>query len=509
MNHPVSWNRRVWPILALVAITVLALAGVILAGNQDNDGVSSTAAALGPGFVFQGQLADDGGAPLDGACDLRFGLYDEALDGSKLGEATRNGVTVVGGVFAVNLAFDPKLFSGDARWLQMEVRCPAGTGTFVSMPDRHELSAVPYALSLRPGARIQGSVPYGTSAEAGLKVYNSSTSSPIGLYGIVNAPAGPAIGVAGNNSSPDGFAVYGYSAPNGTGVRGQATTGAGVWGSSADWIGAYGYSANYVGVMGESPNSGGVFGNSTNGRGVSGESVNEHGVYGSSTNGAGVAGNSTAWIGVYGQSTNQVGVVGESSGHDGVRGVTTAANRVGVRGTAGASGSVGVWGESAVGTGVYGQSGAANGAALWGRNTAGGIALKAEGNVVQSLEMNGLPKAMLLVNGTDSPGNYTDSPIITRCFNGVSGSTTNGCGFTVSYIERGDDSISMIDFGFPVEGRYIVADFQHDGGIDDGKAFYIRKVSGQQVTLQNWYRECPPAPAFCGGGEMDYTIIVY
>ena len=31
MMQRVNWNRRVWPILALVAIAVLALAGVILA----------------------------------------------------------------------------------------------------------------------------------------------------------------------------------------------------------------------------------------------------------------------------------------------------------------------------------------------------------------------------------------------------------------------------------------------------------------------------------------------
>ena len=165
------------------------------------------------------------------------------------------------------------------------------------------------------------------------------------------------------------------------------------------------------------------------------------GVYGKAPNGAGVLGESTAWFGVYGKSTNQTGVVGESSSHDGVRGTTTAANRVGVRGVANATGgvgiwgesdastgvfgtsgrgvgvwgqaggantvgvkgvansagAVGVWGESAANTGVYGQSGAAGGAALWGKNTAGGIALKAEGNAVQSLNMNGLPKAMALI----------------------------------------------------------------------------------------------------------------
>lgn len=299
MKQQVSWNRRVWPIMALVAVTLLALAGVILASNQADDtpfptgvgGSSSTAAALGPGLAFQGQLADDvTGVPLDGICDLRFGLYDAATGGTKLGEVQRDNVEVVNGIFAVNLDFDPKHFSGEGRWVHMEVRCPAGAGEFKPARSRHELAAMPYALGLRPGARVIGPVASGPSVEAGIKVYNSSPTYPIGLYGIVTAATGPAIGVAGNNSSANGFAVYGYSSPAGTGVRGEATKGAGVWGSSVDWVGAYGYSAKAIGVMGESPNGGGVFGKSTQWRGVSGESVNEHGVFGQSTNGAGVAG---------------------------------------------------------------------------------------------------------------------------------------------------------------------------------------------------------------------------
>lgn len=309
MKQADSIYRRTWSILALVIVAALTLTGVILASNQDDGGllpaiqddVSSTAAALGPGFAFQGQLADDvTGEPLAGPCDLRFGLYDAAGGGSKLGEVQRDNVQVVNGIFAVNLDFDPRLFSGEGRWLNLETRCPAGAGGFKPAPDRHELAAVPYALGLRPGARVIGSVPSGPSVDAGLKVFNSSTSFPIGLYGIVNAPSGPAIGVAGNNSSPDGFAVYGYSSPQGTAVRGEATNDAGVWGSSIDWVGTYGYSAKAIGVMGESPNGGGVFGKSTKWRGVTGESIDEHGVFGSSTNGAGVAGISQNWVGVRG-----------------------------------------------------------------------------------------------------------------------------------------------------------------------------------------------------------------
>ena len=145
---------------------------------------------------------------------------------------------------------------------------------------------------------------------------NTSQDYPIGVYGITSAASGPAIGVAGNNTSPSGFAVYGYSSPKGTGVRGDAPQGAGVWGSSLDWIGTYGYSENSIGVMGESPNSSGVHGKSTNGRGVSGESVDEHGVFGSSTNGAGVAGISATYNGVRGvtaSSTNSA-VSAENTG---------------------------------------------------------------------------------------------------------------------------------------------------------------------------------------------------
>ncbi|HRJ44890.1 MAG TPA: hypothetical protein PL105_23540, partial [Caldilineaceae bacterium] len=104
--------------------------------------------------------------------------------------------------------------------------------------------------------------------------------------------------------------------------------------------------------------------------GVWGEGVNNTGVYGLSQGGTGVWGKSTSATGVYGESGSGTGVSGQSTG----------ANTIAVKGVANAAGSVGVWGQSAANTGVYGQSGAAGGAALWGNNTAGGVALKAEGN---------------------------------------------------------------------------------------------------------------------------------
>ena len=108
-------------------------------------------------------------------------------------------------------------------------------------------------------------------------------------------------------------------------------------------------------------------------------------------------GTATGSIGVWGEGVNNTGVYGSSQGGTGVWCQSANANTVAVRGIANAAGSVGVWGESVANTGVYGQSGVAGSAALWGKNTAGGIALKAEGNAVQNQNMNGLPKAMALV----------------------------------------------------------------------------------------------------------------
>lgn len=302
-------TRDYW--LAAGLLLLLFLAGVAVVrrtvaqeGPVNPAGLAAAAAAMGSSFDFQAQLGDENGDPLNGTCDLRFELYDAEAGGTKIGEAERPGTSVVGGTFAVKLDFGANAFQGDARWLRIGARCPAGAGDYEYAPGRHLLSAVPYALSLRPGARVIGSVASGPSVDAGIKVYNSSPNYPIGLYGIVTAPTGPAIGVAGNNSSPDGFAVYGYSSPQGTAVRGEATNDTGVWGSSVDWVGTYGYSARSIGVMGESPNGGGVFGKSTKWRGVTGESVDEHGVFGTSTNGAGVAGVSQNWAGVRGVSNS-------------------------------------------------------------------------------------------------------------------------------------------------------------------------------------------------------------
>lgn len=270
--------RFVAPVLAIVA--VLGLAGVILAGNQNDDtvfptvveDVSSTVVALGPGFAFQGQLADDDvtGEPLAGPCDLRFGLYDAATGGSKLGEVQRDNVKVVNGIFAVNLDFDPKLFSGEGRWLHLETRCPAGVGDFLPAPSRHERAAVPYALGLRPGARVIGSVPSGPSVDAGIKVFNSSTSfhRPLRHRQRADRPGHRRGGQQQFAGRPCRLWLLQPGRNGRCGARRSPEPGCGA-AASTGWA-PTATAPESIGVMGESPNGGGVFGKSTNWRGVTG-----------------------------------------------------------------------------------------------------------------------------------------------------------------------------------------------------------------------------------------------
>jgi hypothetical protein len=278
-------SKKTMLLLGVGLLALIALAGGLwtqqLQAQSGPSASESTTAALSTAFNYQGQVADDGGNPLTGACDMVFGLHDALAGGAKVGELTRLNQPVADGLFAVQLDFG-SAFKGDARWLEIAVRCPAGSGNYITLSPRQEVSAVPYALSVRPGARIEGAVPAGAGFEAGLRVTNTSPHSPIALFGITTATSGVATGVAGGNASPDGNAVSGYSSPAGTGVRGVAFNGVGVWGSSVDGSGIYGESVNQSGVRGRSQSSFGVVG----------DSISQ----------TGVVGRSQSWVGVYGQS---------------------------------------------------------------------------------------------------------------------------------------------------------------------------------------------------------------
>jgi hypothetical protein len=136
-----------WTLLgSILAMLLLALAvGLARAQEpQPPQGGVGIQAALGTAFTYQGQLKK-AGSPISGTCDFQFTLYDDASGGTALGTQTRTGVSVSNGYFTISdLDFGANAFRGDARWLQIAVRCTGDT-SYTTLP-RQPLTAAPYAL---------------------------------------------------------------------------------------------------------------------------------------------------------------------------------------------------------------------------------------------------------------------------------------------------------------------------------------------------------------------------
>jgi hypothetical protein len=122
-----------------------------LSGSEGGCGDSLAASPVTSGFNYQGRLTDSSGNPLNGTYDITFRLYDAASGGTALAEVLHS-VIVHNGLFATTITFDPTYFDGRALWLGIQV------GYDPEMTPRQALRAVPYALSLRPGAVIEGSL---------------------------------------------------------------------------------------------------------------------------------------------------------------------------------------------------------------------------------------------------------------------------------------------------------------------------------------------------------------
>ncbi|HRO91043.1 MAG TPA: hypothetical protein PLC06_11145, partial [Promineifilum sp.] len=392
-------NRKALFIVA-ASLTLLVLAAWVGAQEPVPPLPLDAQVSTGSSFTYQGQLKN-GGDVFDGSCDFQFRLYDAVSGGSQVGAIqTSTGIGVQEGFFSTNLDFGGEAFDGSARWLGISVRCPTGSGEYITLNPRQALSATPYALSLKPGALV---------------INNASNPDgdpmPTAITGRATASSGHTIAILGEAYSPDGSAVSGdnYSSNGGTGVWGWsgATTGpaAGVRGSanSPQGAGVWGYNSATAGegkgVLGDSnsPDGSGVFGyNDDGGDGVlgivDGPKANEGtGVVGlnlaTSGEGKGVLGGSN--------SPDGAGVFGyNDDGGDGVVGISDHGGS-GVHGASFASGDT--YGVSGVnyattgwGIGVYGLS-HSDGPAVLAENQANGMGLwtrSAHGNPIEALGNN-------------------------------------------------------------------------------------------------------------------------
>ena len=233
--------------VAGIGITLLLLAllvGLPLAARAQGPAPQGTAAALGTVFTYQGRLTKNNAA-VNGTCDFRFSLWDAASGGSQVGSTvTKSGVSVSNGLFSADLDFGNSAFTGDARYLQVEVKC-SGETSYTNL-GRVALNGTPYALGLRSGITVRGSennhvfgavntdssnsnaALYGetkSSTGAGVSGWNTASSGGYGVYGRSTANAGTSYGVYGKSESDLGSGVGGEGQ---TGVYGKAVGGTGV-----------------------------------------------------------------------------------------------------------------------------------------------------------------------------------------------------------------------------------------------------------------------------------------
>ncbi len=113
---------------------------------------------------------------------MAFRLYDDPSAGNLIGTPLTPTVMVTNGLFTQALNFGSNAFTGEARWLDVRVKCGADVN-FTTL-SRQPLSATPYALAL-PGLWTQ---PNNTSPNV-IGGYSGNTIDP-GTYGAVIAGGG-------------------------------------------------------------------------------------------------------------------------------------------------------------------------------------------------------------------------------------------------------------------------------------------------------------------------------
>jgi hypothetical protein len=100
--------------------------------------------------VFNGCL-EERGSPADGIYNFYFEIFDAEVDGESWGGLEVTHVEVENGIFTVILEFDPEVFNGEDRWLEIGVE-PEGGGEYLILDRRQQITPTPYALfAIRAG----------------------------------------------------------------------------------------------------------------------------------------------------------------------------------------------------------------------------------------------------------------------------------------------------------------------------------------------------------------------
>ncbi len=154
-------------------VTSLVILTAAMAGGDVSD----------QGISYQGRLVQNG-TPVTGTADVEFRLFDVESGGVALQVIPIFGLAPNKGLFSVALDFDPAWFDGSDLWLELAVRSPAGTGSYVTVSPRQAVRATAYSLfaANNSGWQVQddGTISY-LAGSVGIGLDNPG--APLHLHG--------------------------------------------------------------------------------------------------------------------------------------------------------------------------------------------------------------------------------------------------------------------------------------------------------------------------------------
>ncbi|MBI1176216.1 hypothetical protein GC207_02115 [bacterium] len=188
-------------------------------------GLAIAAQAQTSTFTYQGYLTKDGN-PFTGNAEFVPTLWDAGTNGNLVAGNSPSGATigVTNGLFILPLNFGDH-FPGADRWLQVEVRTPVGSGSYVTLAPRQQIQSTPYAIT---AANLSGNL---SATQLSGSIPSWQISGTIGSSMIENG----AVGASQVNNAQVQLRITG-SAPAGqfiTGVQADGTVTAAA--DTSDW----------------------------------------------------------------------------------------------------------------------------------------------------------------------------------------------------------------------------------------------------------------------------------
>jgi hypothetical protein len=471
--------------MKVIAINLITVFTVVLFS-------SVTASAQTTAFNFQGNL-NNGGTPANGNFEMQFKLFDALAAGAQIGGTLTNGsVAVINGSFAATLDFGAAAFNGGpARYLEIAVRPMGNPNPFTLLSPRKTINSTPYSIPAKNASQLGGfaACVYVTTTSVGNTFIKNDTVQQTANFNISgNGIVGGNLGIGTTPSASIKLDVNGDTVIRTSGSGGNiqfgtpsTETGMSIIGTKRADIRFDGLTLKLLAGLGTTAPANGIAINTAGNVGIGTFTPgNKLDVVGSTLFTTGGTGGSLLFHTPGGESgmsivgTNRADIRFDGTTLKLLAGTGTGSmastNGINVN----ASGNVGIGTTAPVAklhaetsvantAAVYGNATGSGGVGVYGQSTLG-AAVHAEGNAVQAHDKGGFVKAMIYVNA--------DATII-RCYNGVTGSSTGNCGFSVGQGTSQNHDVRFIDFGFQVNDRFVSVTPERNLLVNIGATFYF------------------------------------